>query len=104
MSKRIELENIDKSELIEIIKKEVAPLVAEAVKEEIKSSFDQYANVPDELSSSEVKKYFNLTKYKINQAVKLNLITRKNIGWGEKKCTYRYFKDELIDYVNKSKK
>lgn len=103
MQKKLLVDNIDAEDLMKMINEKLTPVIIEEVSKKINAKIDPYANIPDELSAIQVKSFFNISQYKINQAVECGLLSRKNIGKGNQKPTWRYFKDELINYVNKSR-
>ena len=101
--KRFFIEGIDLEGLQQIMDKSYLKAM-EQIKEEIQSSIDPYAHIPEKLSTTEVKKYFSLSPYKLNQLSKQGILNRINIGFGDSKPTWKYYKSELIEYVNSQKK
>ena len=62
--KRFFIEGIDLEGLQQIMDKSYLKAM-EQIKEEIQSSIDPYAHIPEKLSTTEVKKYFSLVKVSI---------------------------------------
>jgi hypothetical protein len=101
MSKKILIEGIDAEGLKQIVRQ----VVSEAFIEHLDNSVDHYKDIPQQLSTTEVKKYFGITHHRLTQLKETGVLNPINIGSkGAKRPTYKYLKSELIEYMESQKK
>lgn len=101
MNKKILIEGTDLEGLQQIIRQ----VVSEAFTKHLDNSVDHYKDIPQQLSTTEVKKYFGITQHRLTQLKECGILNPINIGSkGAKRPTYKYLKSELIEYMESQKK
>lgn len=98
MNKKILIEGIDAADL----KKILQDVVSEELSKHLDNAADHFKDIPHELSTAEVKKYFGITQHRLTQLREFNILNPINIGGkNAKRPTYKYLKVELINYLNR---